>query len=294
MEKRLIEPHLGIVTINYLNWRDTVEMVKSLQKQDFQSFHLVIVDNHSGNGSFQKLSEFYSDNQQITLLETSENLGFAKANNLGINFLKKNYDLYKIFMINNDLLFQDDNYLSKLMHFKYKKNVGAIGTNILTKTGVQQNPVFEQTNLVRVMHQSLYFNLFFVFRLKNIFFNRFMKIPHNKVSHQRNIANSKSEFFLHGSAILFTENYLKCSVGFFPGTFLYFEENILKIIFDKLSLKMVFTPIAGLYHKEDQSSKIANQDNSFKIKCLSVSSRKALILKFLPVFFVKDLIRDNK
>ncbi len=57
---------------------------------------------------------------------------------------------------------------------------------------------------------------------------------------------------------------------------------------------MVFTPIAGLYHKEDQSSKIANQDNSFKIKCLSVSSRKALILKFLPVFFVKDLIRDNK
>ncbi|SYW03986.1 protein of unknown function [Oenococcus oeni] len=40
MEKRLIEPHLGIVTINYLNWRDTVEMVKSLQKQDFQSFHV--------------------------------------------------------------------------------------------------------------------------------------------------------------------------------------------------------------------------------------------------------------
>ncbi len=57
MEKRLIEPHLGIVTINYLNWRDTVEMVKSLQKQSF----------------FQKLSEFYSDNQQITLLETSDN-----------------------------------------------------------------------------------------------------------------------------------------------------------------------------------------------------------------------------
>ncbi len=68
MEKRLIEPHLGIVTINYLNWRDTVEMVKSLQKQSFQSFHLVIVDNHSGNGSFQKLSEFYSDNLSIWLL----------------------------------------------------------------------------------------------------------------------------------------------------------------------------------------------------------------------------------
>ncbi|MHA5113363.1 glycosyltransferase [Oenococcus oeni] len=292
MEKRLIEPHLGIVTINYLNWRDTVEMVKSLQKQDFQSFHLVIVDNHSGNGSFQKLSEFYSDNQQITLLETSENLGFAKANNLGIDFLKRNYDLFKIFIINNDLLFQDNTYLSKLTRFKYDINVGAVGTNILDSRNLQQNPIYERTNLLRLLEQNWDF-----------FFNPIFHSHHNvfrKISQfLRQLRPEKGDyvreniFFLHGSAILLTENYLKWSRGFYPKTFLYFEENILKIIFDKTSLKMTFAPISGVYHKEDQSSKLAKQDESFKIKLLSENSRKAIFLKLLPAFFIKRIMSDN-
>ncbi|KMQ38099.1 hypothetical protein AAX21_06810 [Oenococcus oeni] len=84
-----------------------------------------------------------------------------------------------------------------------------------------------------------------------------------------------------------TENYLKWSRGFYPKTFLYFEENILKIIFDKTSLKMTFAPISGVYHKEDQSSKLAKQDESFKIKLLSENSRKAIFFKTSTCFFYK-------
>ncbi|AZZ60656.1 glycosyltransferase family 2 protein [Oenococcus sp. UCMA 16435] len=292
MEKRLTGPLLGIVTINYLNWQDTVEMIKSLQRQSFQSFHMVIVDNHSANNSFQRLSELYSDNQQITLLETSDNLGFAKANNLGISFLKKNYDLYKIFIVNNDLLFQDDTYLSKLMHFKYESNIGAVGTNILAGQNLQQNPIFERTNLFRLLEQNWDFLFFPIFHSR---YNVFRKISQflRQSRPEKGDYVRDNIFFLHGSAILLTENYLKWSKGFYPKTFLYFEENILKIIFDKASLKMAFIPIAGVYHKEDQSSKLAKQDESFKIRLLSDNSRKAIFLKLLPAFFIKRIMSDN-
>ncbi|OIM07972.1 glycosyl transferase [Oenococcus oeni] len=267
-------------------------MIESLKQQSFQLFRIVIVDNYSNNDSFEKLSQLYADDDLVILIRSHENLGFAKANNLGINILKKKYFLYKILVVNNDLIFRDRNYLDKLMKIKYAANVGAVGTNILTSAGFEQNPVYERTNLLRLLEQNWDF-----------FFNPIFHSHHNvfrKISQfLRQLRPEKGDyvreniFFLHGSAILLTENYLKWSRGFYPKTFLYFEENILKIIFDKTSLKMTFAPISGVYHKEDQSSKLAKQDESFKIKLLSENSRKAIFLKLLPAFFIKRIMSDN-
>ncbi|WP_439425543.1 glycosyltransferase [Oenococcus alcoholitolerans] len=282
---------LGIVTINYLNWKDTIEMVNSLKEQTFQAFRLVIIDNHSDNLSFEKLSESFSNDPQIFLLHTRSNLGFAKANNLGIKFLKEKFSIDKVFIINNDLIFRDPDYLANLMKITYGSDVGAIGTNILAGDDFQQNPVYENTSLLYLLEQNWDFLFCPIFHWRH---NLFRKISQwtGRPRPEKGDFKKQKIFILHGSAILLTENYLKRSVGFYPKTFLYFEENILKIIFDKLGLKMLYLPIDGIYHKEDRSSKLAKQDDSFKIKLLTKNSLKAIWLKILPPYIVKKMISD--
>ena len=43
-------------------------------------------------------------------------------------------------------------------------------------------------------------------------------------------------------------------MGLYGGTFLYYEEVILGIIFEKAGLDMLYIPDFSIYHKEDQSS----------------------------------------
>ena len=55
MKMDITEKTLGIVILNYLNYKDTLECVKSLLGQSYKAFYIVIVDNHSANESYQVL-----------------------------------------------------------------------------------------------------------------------------------------------------------------------------------------------------------------------------------------------
>lgn len=53
---------------------------------------------------------------------------------------------------------------------------------------------------------------------------------------------------------MLTENYFRVFPGLYPKTFLYGEEIILKILFEKIGLKMLYIPNLLINHKEDKSS----------------------------------------
>jgi GT2 family glycosyltransferase len=74
---------------------------------------------------------------------------------------------------------------------------------------------------------------------------------------------------LHGAAIFFTENYLKDYIGFYPETFLYYEEEFLALICRRLGFKQLYMPEISIDHKEDASSD----------KLMNGNKRKALLFK---------------
>jgi len=45
---------IAIVILNYKGWQDTLECVESLQSQEYSKYRIIIVDNHSENGSVEK------------------------------------------------------------------------------------------------------------------------------------------------------------------------------------------------------------------------------------------------
>jgi GT2 family glycosyltransferase len=275
-----MENKLGIVILNYLNWKDTDELMQSLLKQSFTNYEVIIVDNDSRNQSFEILKSKYSLIPNVNIINTKRNLGFARGNNEGIKFLKK-LGIRKILVINNDVVFVDKEYLFKLNQIKYADDVGAIGTKIIGSDKKNQNPI----NGVKVgwIPSTKSYLSKLLLTEKNIYIkNKLLGSKTNSIrpldlTCEEKIQVRNEDFFLHGAAILFTENYLKNSNGFYPNTFLFFEENILSIIFKKLNLKFMYDPSLLIYHKEDCSSALA-WENASDVKRLY--TKKSIIESF--------------
>ena len=62
-----------------------------MKTQDYEDIQIVIVDNGSGNGSAEKLREHFAARQRVHIVESPENLGFARGNNLGIRYAREHF-----------------------------------------------------------------------------------------------------------------------------------------------------------------------------------------------------------
>ncbi len=71
---------------------------------------IVVVDNHSGDGSVEYLKERFGD--RITLIESNHNLGFSKANNIAIRQTDSEY----VLLLNPDT-FVDEDSLRQVLQF---------------------------------------------------------------------------------------------------------------------------------------------------------------------------------
>jgi len=106
---------ISIIVINYNGTRWNERFLESLLKQTYQNFELIFVDNASTDKSVEIVKNKYQD-KRIKIIQSTDNLGFAGGNNLGIE--EASGDL--IMLINNDTWFMP-NMLEKVYTF-YKKN----------------------------------------------------------------------------------------------------------------------------------------------------------------------------
>ncbi|MDO1605234.1 glycosyltransferase family 2 protein [Lactobacillus sp. YT155] len=262
--------NLGVVILNYLNFEDTIDCVESLKKQSYFPKMTVIVDNHSNNDSFQQLKHEYEHDEDIHVLQTLNNLGFAQGNNAGIKYCLE-HDADTVLVLNNDILFNDSDYLLKLSQLRISENVGLIGTKIIGKNGVNQNPVPVKNTLFNIVRRInyLYLSETKFYKVVKRILGRNSTVEkseiNNSVVHNSTNINDTSHVMLHGSAMIFTRNFFDKYRGMYPETFLYVEENILDFMLKKAGLVAQYIDTLSLKHKEDQSSQKAfgNKESVF-------------------------------
>jgi GT2 family glycosyltransferase len=76
MTKRVV-----VVVLNWNGWPDTVACLKSLQKQTYSDFEVLVVDNDSSDNSVAEIKKAIPD---VDLLQSGANLGFGGGCNVGI------------------------------------------------------------------------------------------------------------------------------------------------------------------------------------------------------------------
>ena len=253
---------IAIVILNYLNYWDTIECVESALRIDYKDKEIVIVDNGSSNESFERLNKEFKSNHHIFILQSKKNVGFAKGNNIGIKFSRCQLKADYILVVNNDVVFRDWTILKKMRNHD-RSNIGIIGCDILLSNGFIQKPYKVYLGFPEILYKYIVYIFKTYPLICNFFWNKLDK--------------KNQEEVLHGCILFFTPSFFKYYKGFYPKTFLYCEEEILKLMCKMYGLKQKKLHSTYIYHKEDQSS-LESWGNDEKVKGkYSVNSYKYVI-----------------
>ena len=231
---------IGVVILNYLNYRDTIECVDSIRLMNYNIVGIVIVDNGSYNESYSILNNIYKEDKKICVVHAGKNYGYAKGNYIGIRIAKKRFSADFVYVVNNDVVFKDPEYFEKLL-FMYDDKTGVIGSEIQLKDGSMQSKYMAFISFPEVL--NIYLRKWLVRKKKEIWLRGIS--PLNERNRRQ---------ILHGCGLLFTPNYFKYYKGFYPKTFLYCEEQILYMMCQRQGLQQKYAEDTYIYHKEDKSS----------------------------------------
>jgi GT2 family glycosyltransferase len=123
---------LSIIIVNYNVKEFLQNLLHSISKSSNQiKREIIVVDNASNDGSV----EFIKDNfPEVNLIANKFNLGFSKANNIGMKQAKGKY----ILLINPDTLVSEDTFEKMISFFETNPLVGLAGCKILNPEGTLQ------------------------------------------------------------------------------------------------------------------------------------------------------------
>lgn len=93
-----MESKVGIVLVNYNGEKFQNECIRTIKNMTYSNYEIIIVDNNSKDNSINKAKEEFDD---LVIIQTGENCGVAKGNNIGIKEAMKRNCEY-ILLLNND------------------------------------------------------------------------------------------------------------------------------------------------------------------------------------------------
>ncbi len=124
-------PLVGIILVNFNSFKHTSECVSSLLRSTYHNFIVYIIDNGSSQSEVKKLTHLSAKERKVLLNFNGENLGFTKANNIGMRLaLLKGADY--LWILNNDTVVAE-NAIEKFLNVCKNKNLSKSET-ILSST----------------------------------------------------------------------------------------------------------------------------------------------------------------
>ena len=116
--------------------RDAIRSVLG-QKTDFP-FNLIIIDNHSTDGTSEAIEEFAGDPRVIHIIPERDDLGIGGCWNVGVNHPKCGKFAVQL---DSDDVYADENTLAKMVGAFYEQNCGmVVGTYMLTDIDMNMIP----------------------------------------------------------------------------------------------------------------------------------------------------------
>lgn len=140
------EIDLSIIIVNYKSGQYIKRCIVSVrEKIKDLSFEIIIINNDS-----MQLSELSSDN--VKIINSGENIGFGRANNLGTEEAQGKYILF----LNPDTLLLTDNIKKIIREFERDKKIGIIGSKLVDELGnAEKWSVGYETNIINLIRNNL-------------------------------------------------------------------------------------------------------------------------------------------
>jgi GT2 family glycosyltransferase len=115
-------PRASVVIVTYNNLEYNRLCLESVFRNSlYPDLEVIVVDNASTDGTVEFLREFSSRNDRITVIENPENVGFARANNLGLARATGDY----LVLLNNDTV-TPNGWLPRLLRHLRSEEIGLV------------------------------------------------------------------------------------------------------------------------------------------------------------------------
>ena len=232
---------IGIIIINFGNPERTIRFVREECSKVKGEHKVVIVDNGSGKEAVEALQR---ELPGAVIIPAGENLGFAKANNLGAEkALEAGADA--LLFVNNDIVFTDADVVDRLAaKLAELPSTGIIGPKVVGLDGRLQSPSpkqsFAQRNLLPYWGKLIYGPRKLREKMQSDYAETAIEGPCSTVS--------GCCFMVKAGA--FSE------VGMFdPATFLYAEEMILSARMAGVGLGAYYYPAVEVLHEHGATTR---------------------------------------
>ncbi len=216
-------PELSVILVNYNDRIHLKECLSSLTDtvKDIP-FEVIVIDNQSSDGTPEWIREHA---HRVRLTVNAENVGFARANNQGIQESRGEYILF----LNTDTILQPQAVAHLLEELRLNRTIGAVGPALLCGEKTFQVSFGKKVSFFREVFQKMVLNPYYRFRLK-------------KGAKKRQVG------WLSAACLLMRKDILE-EVGLFDEKyFLYFEDIDLCVRIREKGYVLEYLPQARVYH----------------------------------------------
>lgn len=229
---------LSIIIVTWNTVKITQKCVQTINKF-LDNPEIIIVDN----GSQDNTVELLSKEKNVKIIKNRSNLGFSKANNIGLKEASNEFILF----MNSDIELIDASINDLLNYFKGKDNIGIIGPKFLNPDLTSQASVFPKQTI---------FNAFREFWLKQ------------KNTYSKYIPKSKKAikvWSISGGCILTRKSFFESIGAWNEKYFFYFEDMDLSRKVNSVNKDVIFYPQAQIIHRHGASgTKLADSQNQWR------------------------------
>lgn len=120
---------VSIIILNYNTCRLTMDCLRSVYDSETRySYEIILIDNNSHDDSVEMISKEFPD---VLLIANSENVGFAKGNNQGMEASSGRY----VLLLNSDTVVRKDTLETMVAFMDSRPDLGASGCKVILPDG---------------------------------------------------------------------------------------------------------------------------------------------------------------
>lgn len=233
---------VSIIIVNYNTCELTKQCIDSIfDKTKEVSFEVIVVDNNSKDGSVESLSK----DSRIKFVESGDNLGFGRANNLGVEHSSGKY----VFFLNSDTILLNNavKMMFDFMEEHKELKIGALGTILLDKNHGRTHSYGDMPTISQALKQEWGDHLLKRFGKKMLRYDDGKKDPDDKLF---------KVGYVTGADLFCSKKTIEKAGAFDPDFFMYWEETEMQYRWWKrLNLSSYILRGPEIVHLEGKSDK---------------------------------------
>ena len=262
---------VSIIIVNYNTSSLILDCVKSIYNNNENvKYEIIIVDNNSPDKSGNLLKLTYASDERISVVLLKENLGFGKANNVGVEYAKGR----NVFFLNPDTILINESVEILSDYLDSNDTVGAVGGNL-----------FDANNQPTHSFHRIFPSLFS--EISAIFFHIPEYIRYGKNQRFNHTGSALSVADITGADLMVKRKVLDEVGAFSPDFFMYYEETELCWRIKSKGYDIISYPKSKIQHLEGKSS--SNMKRKASIVFSSRESYYKITHKTTLYYFVANI-----